>query len=249
MLYANVSKGFKAGSFPLIGASNSLQYIPAKQESVLAYEAGVKTTQLNRTLQLTGAVFYYDYSNKQIFGVFDDPVFGALKREVNIPKSEETGAELQATWLPIPSLTVSGGVTYLRSEIEGDFLTQNIINQTVNVRDEHFPFTPAWQGMGDTEYRWGVNDRANAFAGASVNMQGGSYAELGELSQTRIDSYALLDLRAGLRSSNDKWSITLWGKNMTNKYYWSDATLYHQNFVRFTGMPRTYGATFSIRLQ
>ncbi len=48
-LYANVSKGFKAGGFPDLGATTAAQYLPASQELIFAYELGFKTTLVGRT--------------------------------------------------------------------------------------------------------------------------------------------------------------------------------------------------------
>ncbi|MFD2427369.1 TonB-dependent receptor domain-containing protein [Sphingobium scionense] len=66
LLYGSVSKGYKPGSFGTINASAVSQLAPVVQESVLAYELGFKTDLGMRAIDLTGAVFYYDYSNKQI---------------------------------------------------------------------------------------------------------------------------------------------------------------------------------------
>lgn len=248
MLYANVSRGYKSGSFPLLGATNSLQYEPATQESVIAYESGVKTTLADQ-LQLTGAVFYYDYRDKQIFGVFIDPTFGPLKREVNVPKAEETGAEVQITWRPISGLTVSGGATWLDSKFKSDFRTPTIFNTTTNLKDDPFPFTPKWQGNLDVEYGWSLENGWRPFVGVSGYAQSDTNAELGALAETEIDSYTLLDMRAGVRSADDQWTVSLWGKNLTDEYYWNNATLYHDTVVRFTGMPRMYGLRFSYSLK
>ncbi|HKY23302.1 MAG TPA: TonB-dependent receptor [Vicinamibacterales bacterium] len=248
MLYANVSKGYKAGSFPLLGATNSLQYEPAKQESVIAYETGVKSTLFSR-LQMTGAVFHYDYRDKQIFGVFIDETFGALKREVNVPKAKETGAELQFNWLATDNLTVSGGVTYLDSEFVTDYDTPTVLNTPANIKGDSFPFTPKWQGNLDLQYEWSLANGWRPFVGASAYSQGKTNAELGELEETKIDAYSLFDLRSGLRSPTEAWMLSLWVKNVGDEYYWNNATLYHDTVVRFTGMPRTYGLRVAYRFQ
>src|SRR5260370_19888461 len=60
MLYVNVTKGYKAGSFPMLSASTSYQYLPVKQESVLDYEGGFKASFFDHSLQLNGAAFLYD---------------------------------------------------------------------------------------------------------------------------------------------------------------------------------------------
>jgi iron complex outermembrane recepter protein len=234
----------------VIGGSYNTQYTPATQESVLAYEAGLKTTQFNRTLQLTGAVFYYDYKDKQVLGVFNTGIFGAAATEVNIPKSSEKGAELQATWLPLSQLTLSAGITYLDSKIDDNFNSLNLLNQTVNVKGEAFPFTPRWSGVLDAEYHWTVPGQTwSAFVGASSNSQSASNAELGDLTQTYIGGYTLVDLRAGARSDDGTWRLTFWTKNVGDKYYWNDASKYQDTFVRFTGMPRTYGVNVNYQIR
>lgn len=248
MFYANLSKGYKIGSFPLIGTSFSSQYAPAVQESVLAGEVGFKTSTSDRTLRLEGAGFYYDYRNKQVFGSFNDPTFGALKREVNVPKSALYGGELSVTWAPSPQFTLTGGGTYIHSKILGSFLTQDLNNATVNVGGESFPFTPEWQGIIDAEYRVPVgHDGANAFFGISGRAQSGSNAELGGLAATYVNGYGVLDLRVGVRGADSRWSVTLFAENVTNTYYWTNATKYHDTFARYTGMPQTFGITVAFK--
>lgn len=248
LLYVNVSKGYKIGSFPLIGTSFSSQLSPAVQESVLAGEVGFKTSTTDRTLRLEGAGFYYDYRNKQVFGSFNDPTFGALKREINLPKSSLYGAELSLTWNPSPNFTLSGGGTYIKSKILGSFRTQNLNNVTVDVGGESFPFTPKWQGLADAEYRVPVGgDGAKLFFGASGKVQSGSNAEVGGLNDTLIGGYGLLDLRAGVRGPDGRWAVTLFAQNVTNTYYWTNATKYHDTFARYTGTPRVFGITVAFK--
>ena len=39
----------------------------------------------------------------------------------------------------------------------------------------------------------------------------------------------------------------LWGKNLTNKYYWNNVVIANDAIFRLAGMPATYGVTFSER--
>lgn len=91
LLYANVTKGYKAGTFPTVAATLASQDIPVKQESVLAYEAGFRTSLLGRAVQLSGAGFYYDYKDKQQIG-YVLTIFGPNPGEISIPKSRVLGA-------------------------------------------------------------------------------------------------------------------------------------------------------------
>jgi iron complex outermembrane receptor protein len=119
LIYANVSRGYKIGAFPLIPASSVSQYTPVTQESLTAYEAGFKLTLADRKVQLNGAAFHYDYRDKQALGsvILTPNIFGPLNLLVNIPRSRVTGAELQAVVRPVAGLTLNGGMTYVDSEI------------------------------------------------------------------------------------------------------------------------------------
>ncbi len=91
LLYATVSRGFKAGVFSNIGASSISQYSPAAQEKIMAYEAGFKLPLADNRFQMNGAFFYYDYTNKQTRAKVADPVWGLLEKLVNVPKSRNLG--------------------------------------------------------------------------------------------------------------------------------------------------------------
>lgn len=248
MIYANVTKGYKIGSFPLLGASFDTQYKAAGQESVQSYEAGVKTNILDRTLRLEAAGFYYDYRNKQVFGSFQDPTFGALKAEVNIPKSWLYGFEGSATWAPSASFTLSASGTYLKSKIK-NFTVLTIFNENKNIEGEDFPFTPKFSGTIDAEWRVPVGDNKKFFLGMSARGQTKSNAELGNYDEFKISPYALYDLRVGMRGGQDRWKVSVWVNNVTNKYYWTNSSTYEDTIVRYTGMPRTFGVTLTFKTE
>ena len=114
LVYANISRGYKSGSFPTVATASYVQLAPATQESLLAYESGVKARLLQGALQLNAAVFYYDYKDKQILGAISDVLFGALPSLVNVPKSHVIGFELNGIYRPdwLPGLTVTPAVSF-----------------------------------------------------------------------------------------------------------------------------------------
>jgi iron complex outermembrane recepter protein len=117
LLYANVTQGYKSGSYSLVPSILSSQFTPVTQESVLAYESGIKTAFFDRKIQFDGALFYYEYKNKQVLGNVLTPVFGTLPELVNIPTSDVYGAELNAILHPFRALGVTGGLTYVMSRV------------------------------------------------------------------------------------------------------------------------------------
>ncbi|WP_150290983.1 TonB-dependent receptor [Sphingobium estronivorans] len=248
LLYANISRGYKVGAFPLIPASSDSQYTPVTQEKLTAYEAGFKLSLLDRKLQLNGAAFYYDYRDKQTLGsvILTPNIFGPLNLLVNIPKSKVTGAELQAILRPISGLTLNAGVTYVHSKI-GDFVNFDPFGTVENFKGEAFPNTPKWQWSLAADYEFPLSSSLNAFAGANINGRSKTNGALGENAILAIDGYTLVDLRAGLASANDRWRFSLWGRNVGNTYYWTNAYKIADVSARFAGMPATYGATLSLR--
>lgn len=248
LIYANVSRGYKIGAFPLIPASSDSQYTPVRQENITAFEAGFKLSLADRKVQLNGAVFHYDYRDKQTLGsvILTPNIFGPLNLLVNIPKSKVTGFELQAVVRPVAGLTLNGGLTHVNSKI-GTFTNFDPYGVVQSFKGEAFPNTPKWQWTLAADYEFPVSDAIKAFAGANLSGRSATNAALGEYPVLAIDSYTLLDLRAGFGSSDDRWKVSVWGRNVTNKYYWTNAYKIADVSARFAGMPATYGMTFSVR--
>jgi len=48
-----------------------------------------------------------------------------------------------------------------------------------------------------------------------------------------------------LRRLNGLWDVTLWGRNITDEYYWHSTAGSNSTSTRINGMPRTYGMTLS----
>lgn len=244
-LYGNVSRGFKAGGFPTLAATAAVQYEPTVQEQLTAYEIGFKASPAD-ALQINGALYYYDYVDKQVLGFTVDPVFGPLLRLNNVPESEVLGAELQVQWSPIEGLNVNGAASYVDSEVTSDFLSQNAFGIDANFRGEPFPNAPKWQLAGDASYQWPVSQGLEAFVGVSANYQSETNSEFGESPELDIDDYALVDLRAGVEGGDGRWRLSGWVRNVGDQYYWTFASKTNDTFIRYTGRPRTYGATLTV---
>ena len=245
LLYANVSRGFKVGAFPLIPAVFAFQYDPATQEKLTAYEAGFKLSP-SRAVQINGAAFYYDYIDKQVLGSDNVPPFGTLNRLVNIPKSKVKGAELQLIVRPVTGLTLNAGLTYVHTRI-GNFTNIDPFGVSRNFRGEAFPNTPKWQGSVAADYEFPVSGSLNAFVGTNATFRSKTNGGLGENAILTIDGYTLVDLRAGVASADDRWRLSVWGRNIFDKYYWTNAYRIADVSARFAGKPATYGVTLAFR--
>jgi iron complex outermembrane recepter protein len=264
LLYTNVSKGYKAGNFPSLAAALYTALKPVTQESVTAYEGGIKTQLFDRMLTLDSAVFYYDYKNKQVLGKLSDPIFGALEALVNVPKSRIYGAEADVTAQPLHGLTLSANVTYLNSKIQ-EYTGVNYLGQpNFNSAGDPLPFTPEWSTSLNVDYRLSTT-KGTPFIGFSVSERSEQDAAI---SAQRLDyfsepnvylrpgvgcvycvaGYATTDARLGYESQDARWKVTLWGKNIFNKYYWTNVIAAYDDSARIAGMPATYGVTIGYKL-
>ena len=264
MLYFNVSKGYKQGSFPSTAASTFVQFEPVVQESILAFEGGVKAVAMDGRMFFNAAAFYYAFDDKQIRGRIDEPIFGILEVLRNIPESEITGFEADVTFLPVEGLTLRAALTYTDTEVtkspEGAI---NDLGEPTDFTGSELPFAPPWQFQLDGQYEWVMNGNGfKPFIGFTFNFSDDTMSILngdtsplftddinrtvpGGLYPFVIDSYNTLDLRLGVISPDERWTVFAWGKNVTDEYYWTNVLIGADTIGRLTGRPATYGITFS----
>ena len=247
LVYANASRGYKAGAVPVLAASTVDQFKPVTQESLQAYEAGFKAALFDRRLQLDASAFYYDYRDKQLRSEELDTTFGPLEALASIPKSHAEGVEMQLLAQPTPALTLDASATYVKTAID-EFTGFNGLAQFGNQVGTPFPFSPKWQSITNLTYRFNISSGISAFVGGALAYNSNSYAGVGAPDLMRIDPYALLDLRAGIEFGEKRYRIWAWGKNVTDKYYWSNVFANGDAIARFVGQPATYGISFSARL-
>lgn len=246
LLYANVSQGYKAGAVPVLAASTTAQLAPVSQESLLAYESGVKAGLFDHRAQLNVAAFYYDYEDKQLRGAVLDPTFGPLEALVSIPKSHVTGAEAQLVAHLTKGLTLDTSAVYAKTRIDR-FTGFDARARFGDHSGTPFPFSPKWQSITNVDYQFPLSPALTGFLGGSLIYNGETFAGVGALDVFRIDSFTLLDLRAGVDLDGGRYRVWAWGKNVTDEYYWSNVFANGNAISRFVGQPATYGIGLSAR--
>ncbi len=111
--YATVSTGYRAGGF---NNSSELAYDP---EDITAYEVGLKTDLLDRTLRLNFAGFYYDYKDLQVTSPRElDGRIQAFTQ--NAASAKIWGLEIEAIVRPSRNLSFDFALGYLNTKF-GDF--------------------------------------------------------------------------------------------------------------------------------
>ncbi len=124
MAYASYTRGFKPGGSNLTygreDAVAPILVLPTyKDETVQAWEVGLKTDFAGNRVRVNAAAFYYDYENLQ-YQATDPEVFeGGVG---NLPGSEIYGAEMELLAFVTDSLTLDARLSWLETKISESHL-------------------------------------------------------------------------------------------------------------------------------
>ncbi len=240
-IYATFSQGFKGGGFDPRGVganapdlngngvrddSEVAAFLSFRPERVDSYELGYKGNVLPG-LYVALAGFYANYTDIQIPGsvactVGGLPSFCGVTS--NAGKATFKGLELEwnarlgdSLMTPEDRLSFMGSLGYIDAQF--DRYVANIGGVPTDVA----PFrrvqnTPEWTASGTLAYATPLGDgRLNV--GTSLSYRSRTYQF--EIPSPYIDQpgYALWDASLVYNAPNDRWSIGLYGKNLTDKQY------------------------------
>jgi len=238
LFYGSVSTGFKSGGFNAENAITSAQYEPYGPEEVVAYELGFKLSLLERTMQLNGATFYYDYTDKQTVD-FIPTAFGPLGVLANVDESEVTGMELDLRWSPLTGLDITAGVSYLDSKVE------KYVGFYGSRAGFELPNTPEWSYNAVVSYEFPVVDGIYLRTLANYTWVDSSRSALEDADYFVTDSYGVLGARIALVAADGRWEAALWGRNIGDEAYFVYNGFVSEALHAQPAMPATYGLSVS----
>ena len=272
LLYGTISTGFKSGGFNGAIALSHTMLQPYDKEELTSYEFGVKSTLLDGNMQLNASAFLYDYQDKQEATVFIAPVGGVVGFD-NVPESTITGAELEMTWAITDGLRWDLGLAFLDSEIDewSARCPAGLLGAPVALPDgcpaesvfgnvlfydasgDELNNAPEWQITSTLSYGWSVSDALDMMFAVDVSYKDDN---IGSIAAPTADSadfafsgylpdYTLLNARVVFASPGDSWSASIWGRNLSDEYYWHSTSGSNSTATRINGMPRTYGISLS----
>jgi iron complex outermembrane receptor protein len=245
--YATISHSFKSGGFNGANANTTSQLTPYDEELLTSYELGIKATLLEGSMQVNASTFYYDYQDKQETDLSVTFV-GNIVSLTNVPKSEIIGAEIDINWFPTDNLTLRLGTAYLDTEIkEWQAVDATSAWPTTVYRDASggtLAQSPEWSHNLLAKYEWSVSD--NLIVDIAVDYSYQDETSGGVLAENATESFSTTNIRMGIGSDDGQWRVTLWGRNITDEYYYPAAYKGGNGpYVRSAGLPRTYGINLS----
>ena len=259
MVYGNISRGYKAGSFPVITGAVLSVFDPAVQEEVTSYEVGFKASLADQ-VQWTGAAFYMDYKDKQIQGSTLTALFGLLQLLDNVPESTVYGAETDILWRPTDGLTLTAAATYISTEIDRYSATNVFGTENYDFAGNDLPFSPAVTFMGDVDYQMPLagggtlamgatlsyRSEVDAYPAGGLEVPDNGVNRWSDRVPFEIDSYAIVDARLAYTFPGDRMTVSAWAKNAFDDFYVTNVISYNDAITRTVGMPRTYGVAFTM---
>ena len=124
MVYASFTRGFKPGGSNLTYGREDIiapiVVLPTfEDETVDAWELGIKTDFADNRVRLNAAAFYYEYKNLQYQATDPELFEGGVG---NLPESEIYGAELELLAFITNNFTVDARLAWLETEISESHL-------------------------------------------------------------------------------------------------------------------------------
>jgi outer membrane receptor protein involved in Fe transport len=271
--YVSYNRGWKAGSYNATSNPNKgLTF--ANPERLDAYEFGWNVTAFEGRVQLTGAMFYYDYFNYQIFTVESNLSPQPEFVTINANSAEVYGAELEATLTPFDGTFIRVNFGWLESQFldftqfqltqirDGNGVTQtfekaidNTGNRLLNSPEFSVSIiasqTLELRRFGALTFRyagsWTDDTFFDSSEGAGIPNSAGEQV----LSDFMIgeEAYWLHNVSLDYSPRDSGIVVSGWVRNLTNEAYRNfsaDLNTFLNTTIHFIGDPRTYGVTVRV---
>lgn len=241
MAYVSVSRGFKSGGFDgrANDASGAAPYDP---ETLWAYEAGVKSTLMDRRLTANMAVFWNDYTDLQLSSFSADGGGGFIALFTNAGAATTRGAELELTARPVPELTLNATVGYLDARYD-----EYTGPGGVDISDQrHLVNAPEWSARLGGVYVADLGVNGSLTLGADASYRSKVYPTVSSSEVLAQDGYTLVDAFVRWSDGDDRLFLQLGGRNLTDERHieqgfdLSDSLGYQ---LAYFGAPRTVRLT------
>jgi iron complex outermembrane recepter protein len=271
LLYAFWQRAFKSGGFNANAADRAAFETPYDQQSVDSYEAGFKSEWLDNRLRLNVNVFLADYADLQRSAVTpsSSAPSGVVTVTTNAANVQSYGIELEAAMRVTPDFSVFANVGWNPSKYQ-DYCADLNGAGTSNVpapgevgcgtvlgpsptllyivpTDNTYLNTlraPTWDIAAGAEYELDLGESGSLAINGSVNYRSETWTQLLNLRGSYREPMTVFDGNMVWTPAGDRFSITLWGRNLTDEVELLNWTPVAAAFAfAHPTPPRTYGLT------
>ena len=239
MVYGSATTGFKSGGFNGRAGSVAAATVVLKPETVLTYEIGARSTLLGGMLRLNGTLFRNDYKDLQL------TAFNAAGVSVltNAASATISGVEIDAALQLTKGFGLSANIGTLDAEYR-DFSAANAATFT----GRQLKQAPKVQVGVSANMRQPVG-AGTLFANVGAKHVGDHFQNLTNSQIIKTEAYTLVDARVGYEATGGAWSVALWGKNLSDKRYYTGGFDLSGLTIAdaYLNVPRTYGVDLRYR--
>ena len=242
LAYLTIGKGFRAGGFNNLAPGSN--FAPGfDKESLVSYELGVKGSGYGGRFRGGMSLFFTDYTDQQFF-LFDQT---GTQANINIPKSELWGGEIEFSALPTDALQIDFGFGYTDSEIKEYKDIQGVLVPADAILGSKVPGAPVWTLNIALQHTAPLTEKLDLVSRIDYEHRDKTYWTLDNLDTQ--SPYDLVNLSVALEK--EAWSARVFVNNLLDEEYieWFFA-------ARFIGLPadiawpsapRQAGVEFSYR--
>jgi iron complex outermembrane receptor protein len=241
MVYASYNRGVKSGGFSLSKPTNDPGYLPEKLD---AFEVGVKSTLLDGMLRLNAAGFLYKYKDIQVLEALTT---GTIT--VNAAAATIKGVEGDFQARITPDWSVFGSAALLDSQYDHYYNavgytpagTTFIIPDAAGARGV---YAPRFTGSIGTNYTI-RSEMGDVEFDAFLEHLSKQYVGPGNL--VSIPEYTTANATVTWTAKDEHLSVSLWAKNLFDKYYLVNVLESPFGASQSPGAPRTFGVRFGVK--
>jgi iron complex outermembrane receptor protein len=231
--YVSAARGYKG---PAADASQNLSpatYPIIKPELATGFELGAKVRFFDHRVAVNAAAFHETIENIQENINLPGPILNP--QLVNAGKLRTYGFEGDAQWAVTPEFHLGAGVVYDRAYYLGyPFVcnsTQLAAGTCPNSPAVGFQNIRGQQAVGSPRWKYSLSaDYENQLAATNMRFYSllrwtwtdSIQYQLGDDPFTREPSHGMLNAALGLKGPGDRWDLELFGKNLTNRFYYSN---------------------------
>lgn len=241
LLYASVSEGYKSGGFDGSGITEPGSFTPYGAENIRAYEAGAKF--FADRVQLSGAFFYYDYTDKQVLALVD--LGSGIPEAIiqNAAASTIYGVDLDIGVDLTDALRFSLNGLIVSSEVT-DWQSSDPTEAASRIGND-LPGTPEASINARLDWSHDIAPDWELELSAWTSYSDGAYRDIENTPDLRSDDRFLTNARIALGRIEGGPQFYVVGKNLFNETYVTSVRSLVGMLGEYYGEPRTI--TFGVR--
>lgn len=242
LLYINISRGFKGAGFNIaFNRFPSDDTFIFKPEFLNSYEFGLKM-KINNRFRFNSAAFVTDYRNKQ-----EAVAVGSGVIIANAESAQGIGLESEFTGVWFEGFRTDIALGIMRLQYF-DFEVPNPTNPTelVNLSGNQLFKAPNFTFKFSPEYKTDLGTDLKLLFRLDYNFVGKTFNDIYNTEVLARQPAGLLNGRIAFSTQDEKYTLALWGKNLTEETYIQHAWAFVHGGHISVNPPRTLGVELRV---